>query len=60
MEEAAYKDTARLTIATGCSGSRIELRGQPKRCLLNEFMNYVWSPEPAETYISSLFMKNVE
>jgi hypothetical protein len=46
MEELGYpKDTGRMTIATGCVGTRTGLREQPNRCLFSEFIDYLWSRE---------------
>lgn len=49
MEEAAFEDTAQMTIATGCVGERTGLRGQLNRCLFSEFVDFLWAPEKGKT-----------
>jgi hypothetical protein len=49
MEEAAFEDTAQMTIATGCMGKRTGLRGQLNRCLFSEFVDFLWAPEKGKS-----------
>lgn len=42
LSEEIFTDTSKMSIATGCEGSRQGFRGQVKRCTLLEFIDHLW------------------